>query len=308
MKNEIIRCKDLIKIYESTASSIKVPALRGVDLSIKEGDLITIIGPSGAGKTTLISMIGMLDRVSSGEIIFDQEKIGKFNYSETSFKRLVSLRSQIFGFLFQEPSQNLLYNLSAIENVIFPMKLLGKLTREERRKKATELLKTLNIHNRSNHKPPQLSGGEAQRLGICAALANDPLVILADEPTGELDSLNTISIIKYFHEINRELGNTFLIVTHDHRFERMTDITYRITDGRVSSLYKLKMHDDLSNRQEFTYVTKDGNLQIPKELLEQYNIKNAVKLEGEKDFIKIIPVKDVYNNKNTLNKKNKEEI
>ncbi|MFW9996654.1 MAG: ABC transporter ATP-binding protein [Candidatus Odinarchaeota archaeon] len=293
MSDALLECKDVIRIYETTKSKVKIPALRGIDLSIREGDLIAVIGPSGAGKTTLINLLGMLDRPSSGEITLNSPTAGQVKYSEEKIKNLVNLRREVFGFLFQLPEQNLLYHLTAFQNVVFPMKVSGKYTREERIKRAFELMTMIGIEKRKNHKPPKMSGGEAQRLGLCIALANDPAIVLADEPTGELDSMNTYSMIKYIRELNESLGKTFVVVTHDHRFQALTDITYRIQDGKISTLHRPKDASlDFRLREEFAYVSDDGGIRIPDELRNRYAIGKMIRFEPAEGFIKIIPVKD----------------
>jgi ABC-type lipoprotein export system ATPase subunit len=292
-RNKVLECSDVIKIYESQVSKIKVPALRGIDLTIHEGELIAIIGPSGVGKSTLINILGLLDRPSSGEIILNSQELGRIAYSTTPLNKFISLRRQIFGFLFQLPDKNLLFHRNALGNVIFPMKVIDKFTRQERIKRAHELLRMLGMENRKNHKPSQLSGGEAQRLAICVALAIDPQIILADEPTGELDSLNTMAIINYFQELNKELGKTFIVVTHDPRFQTMTNITYSMLDGKITSLHKPKDEkESYQVREEYTYVSNDGGLQIPNEYRLRYNINRIVKLEPGENGFKVVPVKE----------------
>ncbi|MHA1450823.1 MAG: ABC transporter ATP-binding protein [Candidatus Hodarchaeales archaeon] len=293
MNDVILECNDVIRIYESSKTKVKIPALRGIDLNIREGDLLAIIGPSGAGKSTLISVLGMLDRPSSGEIVLNLPSLGKIKYTETTVSKLINLRRKVFGFLFQLPEQNLLYHLTAWKNIVFPMKLAGKYSREERKKRALELMLMTGIEKRKNHKPPQLSGGEAQRLGVCIALANDPPIVLADEPTGELDSMNTFSMIKYFRELNKELGKTFVVVTHDQRFQAMTDITYRIQDGKITTLHRPKdAASSYTLREDYAYVSEDGGIKIPEIYLKRYGIKRLIKLEPAEDHIKIIPAEE----------------
>ncbi|MHA2295783.1 MAG: ABC transporter ATP-binding protein [Candidatus Hodarchaeales archaeon] len=293
MQEALLECKDVIRIYESTENKVKIPALRGIDLKIKEGELMAIIGPSGAGKTTLVNLLGMLDRPSSGEIILNSAVAGKVKYSATNMNELVSLRRQVFGFLFQQPGQNLLYNLTALQNILFPMKIADKLTREEQRKRAFDLARMVGIEKRINHKPSKISGGEAQRLGLCIALANDPPIVLADEPTGELDSMNTFSMINYLRELNESLGKTFIVVTHDHRFQSMTDITYKIQDGKITALHKPKdASKDYMLREDFGYVSDDGGVKIPEVYLQRHGIRRIIRFESAEDHIKIIPVKE----------------
>ncbi|MFX0172589.1 MAG: ABC transporter ATP-binding protein [Candidatus Hodarchaeota archaeon] len=285
MRSVLLDCKDVIKIYRS-AANIKVPALRGIDLSIKENELIALVGPSGAGKTTFINVLGLIEHLSSGEIIYESH-LGYLKYSEVKFKEKVRFRREIFGYLFQLPEANLFYHLTALNNVTFPMKILGKLSREEQKKRAFELLHILHLTDRQNNRPSQLSGGEAQRLGICVALANDPQIILADEPTGELDSLNTFAIINYFKELNQQFGKTIVVVTHDHRFAKKVDNVYKIQDGKIISIYQPKNRNERT-LLKFTFVSEKGELIIPSTLLKQFNIRNKVKIEAGESFLKII--------------------
>lgn len=288
VSNVVLECKDLIKIYETMNKKIKFPALRGLDLTIKENDLSAIIGPSGAGKTTLLNILGMLDLPSSGEIVLHSNEFGQINYSKLSIKKLTSLRRQLFGYLFQIPDQNYHRHISVWRNITFKMKLLSKYTREERIKRTTELLKMVKLENRKHHKPSQLSGGEAQRLGICLALANDPLIVLADEPTGELDSLNTFSIINYFRELNRDLGKIFIVTTHDYRFATMTNRTYKIQDGKIISLFKTdKFQKDFHKQEEYVYISDDGTMKIPEKCQKRYKIKRIAKIKYEEDHFKV---------------------
>lgn len=295
MKNTILKCKDVIKIYETAESKVKVPALKSIDLSISEGDLVSIIGPSGSGKTTFINVIGMLDYPSSGEIILDSPEFGRINYLTTKAKTLIKARRNIFGYMFQLPQQNLLYHLTAKDNVLFPMRLHGKLPREQQKKRTDELLKKLGILDRKSHKPSQLSGGEAQRLSLCIALANDPHIILADEPTGELDSMNTIAIGNYFKELSEDLGKTFIVVSHDHRLQSMVDVSYKINDGKISTFYTKAVHKQklmskkAIKRKEYAIVYEDGAMRIPAQYIKKYGILDVVKLEKDQDFLRIYP-------------------
>lgn len=282
MNEILLKCQDLIKIYKSE-SQIKVPALRGIDLTINEGELLAIIGPSGAGKSTLIRIIGMIEKLSSGEISYNGSH-GLIKYSKISFSDMIQFRRKICGYLFQLPEQNLFYNQNAFQNVILPMKIVNRLSHEERKKRATELLVLLGLEKRMSYPPAKLSGGEAQRLGICVALANDPSLILADEPTGELDSLNTQAIIDYFRELNQDLGKTIIVVTHDKRFSKMTDVIYRIQDGRISTMYiPIKGKRELT--EETTYISDNGELTLPPDLRKKFNIKRKVKILKKEDCL-----------------------
>jgi ABC-type lipoprotein export system ATPase subunit len=282
-----LECNDLIKLYTDEQSKIQVPALRGVELSANEGDLIAIIGPSGSGKSTLINLIGGIDRPSSGEIILGDEIVTKMNQKQLTYHR----RHRV-GFLYQLPERNLVWNLSALKNVMIPMKLAGIWSHTQQKERANLLLKDVGLERRVNHKPHQLSGGEAQRAGIAVALANDPEIILADEPTGELDSVTTFKIIEYFKSLNENLEKTILVVTHDHRFANMTTKAMRILDGRIIGLHRaVDPSKSLAYREEVIFVDDHGNLRIPDPIRKEAGIENHIKLEIRDGFATIIPVK-----------------
>ncbi len=282
-----LECNDLIKLYVDEQSKIQVPALRGVELSANEGDLIAIIGPSGSGKSTLINLIAGIDRPSSGEIILGGEIITKLNE-----KQLTQHRRERVGLLYQLPERNLIWNLTALRNVMLPMKLNGRWPREEQKKRALHLLKDVGLGERGHHKPHQLSGGEAQRTGIAVALANDPDIVLADEPTGELDSVTTFKIIEYFKLLNKELGKTFLVVTHDNRFANMTVKAMRILDGRIVGLHRaIDPRISLDIREEVIFVDDHGNMRIPDDIRKEAGIKNHVQIEMRNGLAIIIPVR-----------------
>ncbi len=286
-----LECKDVYKVYAEFQSEAKVAALRGIELIADEGELIAIIGPSGSGKSTLIKMIGAIDYPTSGKVFIGGTEITKMNKRQ----RTIFRRHRI-GFLYQFPDRNLMWNLSAFKNVMLPMKLIGKLSNSEKKKRALELLRNVGLEKRKNHKPFQLSGGEAQRAGIAVALANDPNIILADEPTGELDSLTTFEIIDYFKQLNKNLGKTFIVVTHDDRFAKMTTRTMRILDGRIVSLHRAKRirdvvgeHDKLIEREELIFVDEHGNLRLPEEVRKKVGIKSYIKIEIRDGIACLIP-------------------
>ncbi len=281
-----LECKDLIKLYVEEQSKIQVPALRGIELSANEGDLIAIIGPSGSGKSTLVNLIGGIDRPSSGDIILGDSIITKM-----TTRQLTKYRRHRVGFLYQLPERNLVWNLTALKNVMLPMKLAGLLTQGEQKKRAQLLLEDVGLERRANHKPHQLSGGEAQRAGIAVALANDPEIVLADEPTGELDSVTTFKIIDYFKFLNKSLGKTFIVVTHDHRFANMTNKALRILDGRIVGLHRaIDPTISLSVREEVIFVDDHGNLRLPDKIRSEAGIKNHIQIEMRDGFATLIPV------------------
>jgi len=218
-----IECKDLVKIYRS--GKIETIALRGLDLIIKEGEFRAIVGPSGSGKTTLLNIIGGMDKPDAGRVVVDGEDITKYDE-----RRLLEYRAKKVGFVFQ--FFNLIPTLTAFENVELPMILIG-LPREERKKRALELLRKVGLNDKIHRKPGELSGGEQQRVAIAVALANDPPLILADEPTGELDTATSRQIALLFQELHKELGKTIVIVTHDLSIAMYAERISRMEDGKI---------------------------------------------------------------------------
>ena len=199
--------------------------LRGVNLHIDKGEVISIVGPSGAGKTTLLQLIGALDRPTSGSILFNGRDLASM-----SDKQLATFRNRQIGFVFQ--FHQLLPEFTALENIIIPALIAGR-SRSEAEKEAMELLGIMGLQERAGHKPSELSGGENQRVAVARALINKPALILADEPSGSLDSKNKEELHKLFFELRARYGQTFLIVTHDEELARTTDRTIRMVDGVV---------------------------------------------------------------------------
>lgn len=222
--SEIV-CEGLVKIYKT--GEVEVVALRDLNVNVKKGELRVIVGPSGSGKSTLINIIGGIDRPNAGRVYVDGMDITKF-----SERQLVDYRRKKVGIVFQ--FFNLIPTLTALENVELPMVLAGR-PREYRINRAKELLNLVGLGDRMNHRPDQLSGGEQQRVAIAAALANDPPLILADEPTGELDTVTSRQIAELFRELRDKLGKTIVIVTHDVSIARIADRISRILDGRITA-------------------------------------------------------------------------
>ena len=223
MSSKIIQTKNLWKVY--TRGSIRVEALRGVNLEIERGELVSIVGPSGSGKTTLLNCLGGLDRPTKGEVV-----VSCVNISVLPDEELVKFRREKVGFVFQ--FFNLLPEFTALENVIIPMLIIGK-SKDEAAREARELLREVGLLERADHYPYELSGGEMQRVAIARALANDPLIVLMDEPTGNLDSKTTLELMKLVRRINREKRVTFVIVTHNKLVADMTEKKYRLEDGKI---------------------------------------------------------------------------
>ena len=215
--------KDLVRIYSQ--GSLEVQALRGLDLSMEEGEMVALIGPSGSGKTTLLNIIGGLDRASAGSVKVFGKELTRLSPGE-----LVEYRRNKVGHVFQ--TMNLIPTLTAAENIELPMVALG-IPRERRNSRVKELVDVVGLGERMGHKPGELSGGEQQRVALAAALANDPPLVLADEPTGELDTANAKVVVDYLSRVNREMGKTILMVTHDPAVSRVADRILRIQDGVI---------------------------------------------------------------------------
>ncbi|MBR5814258.1 MAG: ABC transporter ATP-binding protein [Bacteroidaceae bacterium] len=215
----------MIQIENLTKSFGNLQVLKGVSLSIRKGEVISIVGPSGAGKTTLLQLIGTLDKPSGGTIRFNGEELEKMSDS-----RLATFRNKHIGFVFQ--FHQLLPEFTALENIIIPALIAGR-KRKEAEAEAMELLRIMGLEQRAQHKPAEMSGGENQRVAVARALINHPDVILADEPSGSLDSHNKEELHKLFFDLRDKFGQTFIIVTHDEKLATFTDRTIRMVDGVI---------------------------------------------------------------------------
>ncbi len=222
-KEVIIQLSDVWKIYQ--LGSVTVPALRGLNLKIFSGSFISIMGPSGSGKSTLLNMIGCLDVPTKGKIFLSGEDVKSF--SESS---LAVVRGKKIGFVFQQ--FNLFHNLTAIENVTIPM-VFQHTPEEKRIERGKELLASVGLENRINHLPSELSGGERQRVAIARAFANNPEIVIADEPTGNLDSVSGRKVMDLLARTHEEQGGTIVVVTHDQKIADYTEKVFHIRDGKI---------------------------------------------------------------------------
>ena len=213
----------MIEIKELTKKFGDLLVLKGVNLTVEKGEIISIVGPSGAGKTTLLQLIGTLDKPTGGSILFNGEDLACMNS-----KRLAAFRNRHIGFVFQ--FHQLLPEFTALENIIIPALIAGR-NRNEAEKEAMELLRIMGLEERAGHKPAEMSGGENQRVAVARALINRPDVVLADEPSGSLDSHNKEELHKLFFDLRERFGQTFIIVTHDENLASYTDRTIRMVDG-----------------------------------------------------------------------------
>lgn len=221
MMAEIIRTRKLTKIYGKGHTEVR--ALDGIDLSVKKGEFLVVMGPSGSGKTTLLNMLGALDKPTSGEVFIDEVQISK-----VPERKLYRVRREKVGFVFQ--TYYLVPTMNALENVLVPTFPLGK---DRFRERAKELLEEVGLAKRAHHRPSQLSGGEQQRVAIARALILDPPIVLADEPTGNLDSRTGQEIVNLMRRLNKEKGKTFVTVTHDQAITSVADRVVRILDGKT---------------------------------------------------------------------------
>ncbi|MBQ7966687.1 MAG: ABC transporter ATP-binding protein [Bacteroidaceae bacterium] len=215
----------MIQLHDIRKSFGSLQVLKGIDLTINQGEIVSIVGPSGAGKTTLLQIIGTLDHADSGRVLFDGVDVSVYNE-----KQLSAFRNRHIGFVFQ--FHQLLPEFSAVENVMMPALIAGASMADARRR-AMEMLDFLGLIDRATHKPAELSGGEKQRVAVARALVNRPQVILADEPSGSLDTQNKAELHQLFFDLRREMGQTFIIVTHDEELAATTDRTIRLRDGLI---------------------------------------------------------------------------
>jgi ABC-type lipoprotein export system ATPase subunit len=273
-----IVCEDLFKIYK--IADLEVVALRGLDLKVKPGELMAIVGASGSGKTTLLNILGGLDAPSAGKVV-----VGKRDLLKMSGRDLISYRRQDVGFLWQQAGRNLIPYLSAFQNAELPLILLGW-PKKKRRERVQEILEAVRLGARMHHIPDRLSGGEQQRVAIAVALAHNPPLLLADEPSGELDSQTSEAIFDVFRSLNETYGVTIVIVTHDIRIINKENRIVTIRDGRTS-LEAIRRSGD--NVDEFVIVDNVGRLQIPKDYLEKLALKERARVLIDKDHIDIWP-------------------
>ncbi len=226
----LIELKNLCKSYQ--VGEMKLDILKHISLTINDGEFVAIMGPSGSGKSTMMNILGCLDKPSSGKYFLDGIDVGKLDSDE-----LASIRNQKIGFVFQ--GFNLLSRTSALENVELPM-VYAKVPAEERKERAAKALKSVGLGSRMDHQPNQLSGGQQQRVAIARAVVNEAPIIFADEPTGNLDTKMSVEIMELFTKLNRELGRTIILVTHEEDIARYSDRIIKIVDGQIHSDAKVE--------------------------------------------------------------------
>ena len=264
--NTYILCQGLFKIYKTL--DVEVVALRGLELSVNLGEIIAIVGASGSGKSTLLNILAGYDTPSAGIV-----NVGDYDLLNMNENQSVFYRRKEIGFIWQDNTQNLFPYLSVIENIELPL-IVSKFSKNERKIRSQNLLEMVGLKNRRDFKPFQLSGGEQQRVAIAVALSNSPKLLLADEPTGELDDNTSKEILELFNSVNKELNTTIVIVTHDPLISSSVDRAITIRDGKTSS-------EVIKNNNEFHLVDSSGHMQIPNQIIERLGRK--VKFSNYKD-------------------------
>ena len=289
-----IICDSLVKIFK--VSDIEVLALQGLDLTVKRGELVGVVGASGSGKTTLMNVLGGLVRPSAGQVIVDG-----VNLLQMRPRQLTAYRQEEVGFVWQQGSRNLIPYLSALDNIKLPMTLAGR-AGEQTNERARMLMDTVGLADRFDHKPSQLSGGEQQRVAIAVALANEPKLLLADEPTGELDSVTSDRVYALFQRLNREWGLTVCIVSHDPQIARHVQRVVAIRDGKLASETVRRRQNGQANTaamsqadqfEELIVLDSAGRLQIPKSYREQLVLKNRVEMQLTEKGLLIRPAQNL---------------
>ncbi|MFF4903591.1 ATP-binding cassette domain-containing protein [Streptomyces sp. NPDC001260] len=287
----LITCDRLVRIF--TTDGIEVQALQGLDLLVREGELMALVGASGSGKSTLMNILAGLDTPTAGAA----RVAGQDLLTMTAKDRLAYRRTTV-GFIWQQTSRNLLPYLTAAQNIALPMQLAGARSRTSRRahaERALELLELLEIPDCRDRRPHQMSGGQQQRVAIAVALANDPAVLLADEPTGELDSHTAEHVFAAFRTANERLGTTIVIVTHDAAVAGEVRRTVAIRDGRTSTeVLRRSEVDETTGHEtvvarEYAMLDRAGRLQLPAEYTEALGMRDRVALELEPDHIAVRP-------------------
>ncbi len=293
-----IVCENLVRIYQ--VADIEVQALQGLDMVINRGELMAIIGSSGSGKSTLLNILGGLDAPTAGRV-----DVAGWNLSKLSYLDRVHYKRRTVGFVWQNVSRNLIPYLTALENVELPMILAGKLDR----KRARELLEAVGLGHRMHHRPMEMSGGEQQRVGIAIGLANNPQVLLADEPTGALDTKASAQVLEVLQQVRDTYGVTVVVVTHDRSMANAVDRYVLIRDGKISmesvrrptQVSSFAEDEDLMRTEalshdEFVVLDSVGRLQLPEEYVSKLGLKGRARVsldegrivihpEGEKDSV-----------------------
>ena len=299
MPEPLVICDNLVKIYK--VADLEVVALQGLDLEVAPGEMIAIVGASGSGKSTLLNMLSAQDTPSAGKCLVDKNDLTRMSEAQR-----IRYRRTVIGQVWQQSGRNLLPELSAEENVRLPQ-VLGGINPAQAGERARELLTIVGLGEMLHKKPSQLSGGEQQRNAVAVALANKPKVLLADEPTGELDSVTTSEVMKLLRSLNQELGLTIIIVTHDAAIAAIVDRTIAIRDGRTST-ETIRREAPLAStngdiaptsaiiglsgetHREFVLIDRVGRLQLPKDILESIPFNGRAEVRKVDNHVEIWPI------------------
>jgi ABC-type lipoprotein export system ATPase subunit len=283
VEDAFIECENLVKIYK--VADLEVVALQGIDLRIEQGEMMALVGPSGSGKSTLMNILGGLDTPTAGRV-----HVGEHNLLEMNRREQVAYRRQRVGFVWQQTARNLLNYLTAQENVELPMALNGVNARE-RHTRARDLLERVGLGERLTHRPDRLSGGEQQRVAIAVSMANQPRLLLADEPTGEVDSEAAEQIFQTMRTFNRDFGVTIIIVTHDMNVSQRVDRVVGMRDGRTS-IEILRQRDESGqtvSEDEYVILDRAGRLQLPQPYIDKLGMEERARVRLEEDHIGVWP-------------------
>jgi ABC-type lipoprotein export system ATPase subunit len=286
----LIACDRLVRIFAKRGGgdAVEVQALQGLDLLVREGELLALVGASGSGKSTLMNILAGLDVPTAGSA-----RVAGRDLLTMDARARLRYRREVVGFVWQQTARNLLPYLTAAQNVALPLQLAGR-PRRERAARAGELLSLLGVADCADRRPRQLSGGQQQRVAIAVALANAPAVLLADEPTGELDSATGRQVFAAFRRANEELGTTIVVVTHDQAVAGEVRRTVAIRDGRTSTEVLRRTEVDESGREslvsrEYAMLDRAGRLQLPAEYTATLGMRDRVLLELEEDHVQVWP-------------------
>ncbi|ATL31019.1 ABC transporter ATP-binding protein [Streptomyces formicae] len=274
----LVVCDNLVRVYRT--DEVEVQALQGLDLVIGDGECVALVGASGSGKSTLLSILSGLDLPTAG-----RAKVAGHDLLAMGRRERLGYRRRTVGFVWQQTGRNLLPYLTALENVALPMKY-ARVPHRSRRERAAELLDVLGVAYCRDRRPAELSGGEQQRVAVAVATANSPRVLLADEPTGELDTASGADVFAALRRANEELGATVLVVTHDPLVSDQVRRTVRIRDGRTSTE---TLREQGGEGAEFTVLDRVGRLQLPTEYVERYGLRGRVRLTAEPGHVGVWP-------------------
>lgn len=285
-------CDGLVRIYKTPGSGkgdtgIEVVALQGLDLVVDRGELVAIVGESGSGKSTLLNILSGLDTPTAGIA-----RVGDYDLLTMSASKRLAYRRHMVGFVWQQTARNLLPYLTAVENVITPMRLAGTRSRGAARARAVELLETVDVAHCADRRPGEMSGGEQQRVAVALAVANDPEVLFADEPTGELDSATAAEVFEALRTINAVLGVTVVVVTHDPAVSSQVGRTVAIRDGRLATEVLRSTRRGADGElehvaEEYAVLDRAGRVQLPRGFVDALELRDRVRLDLEEDRVEV---------------------